>query len=229
MVDESRVTQAGVAETELTTSRVLRNTYALLGMTLVFSAAMAAIAVAMGLSMMVGFVSWLGAFGLMFAVNRASESAWGLAVAFGLTGLLGIASGTTINVYLAQYANAGELVALTLGMTAVIFFALSGYVLVSGRDFSFMGGFLMAGLMVGLLGIVVYFVGSLLGFQLSGFSLALSAFFVLLMCGFILYDTSRIIHGGETNYIRATVMLFSDLWVLFMHLLNLVMALMGEN
>jgi modulator of FtsH protease len=231
MVDESRVTQAGVsAEGSLETSKLLRNTYTLLSLTLLFSALMAIVGMAFQMGIIGYFVCLFGGMGMTFVVHKFRNSGVGLAAAFGVSGLLGMAIGPLLNVYLGQFSNGPELVAMTTGMTAVIFLGLSGYVLTTGKDFSFMRGFLMAGLGVALIGVAVVFVGGfLLGFNVQPLSLALSALIVLLMCGFILYDTSNIINGGETNYIVAAVSLYTNIWVLFVNLLQLMMFFFGEE
>lgn len=228
MVDETQVTHAG-AEGVVAKDKLLRNTYSLLALTLAFSAVMAVV----GMALQFGFIGYLvclfGGMGMTFVVHKCRNSVWGLAAAFGVSGLLGMAIGPLLNVYLGQFSNGPELVALTTGMTAVIFFGLSGYVLTTGRDFSFLQGFLAAGMGVVLLGIVVVFGGMLFGFNVQPLSLALSGLIVLLMCGYILYDTSQLINGGETNYVVAAVSLYTNIWLLFINLLQLVMFFMGEE
>lgn len=214
----------------LSTNKVLRNTYFLLSLTLLFSAVTCGIAIASNASFMAGIGAWVGGLVMIFVTSRLRNSVWGIAAVFALTGLLGFAIGPTVGFYLAAYSNGPQLVMGTLGATAAIFLGLSAYVLTSRKDFSFLGGFLMAGLMLALIGVV----GSLVmswgfGIQVPVFSLALSGLIVLLMTGFILYDTSRIIHGGETNYILATVALYTSLWSLFINLLHLVFAFFGED
>lgn len=195
---------------------VLRNTYMLLGMTLLFSAMTAGVAMAMGISHMTGLVLSLVGFGLLFVVHKTADSAKGLVAVFAFTGVLGAALGPMLNHYLAL-ANGPSLVMQALGGTAIVFFALSGYVLTTRKDFSFMGGFLMVGLIVAIVaGIALMF------FSAPAGQMALSAGIVLLMSGFILFDTSRIIHGGETNYIRATVSLYLNIYNLFTALLSLL-------
>jgi modulator of FtsH protease len=210
-------------------SKVLRNTYALLGLTLLFSAATAGISMAMDLGFGAGLLMSLGALGLIwFVLPRTANSATGLWVVFGFTGLLGAALGPTLNHYLAM-ANGSQLIMQALGGTALVFFTLSGYVLTTGKDLSFMRGFLVTGLIVVLLAMVGSIVAGFFGVQISGFSLAISAAVVLLMSGFILYDTSRIVNGGETNYLLATTALYLDIYNLFVHLLHLLGALSGED
>ena len=148
----------------------------------------------------------------------------GLPVVFLFTGLLGAALGPMLNRYLAL-PNGAEMVMQALGGTAIIFFSLSAYVLTTKKDFSFMGGFLFAGLMVVIVGAIGAMIASyFFGVDISLFSLALSGVIVLLMSGLILFDTSRIINGGETNYIMATVGLYLNLYNLFTALLHIIGA-----
>ncbi|WP_174783937.1 Bax inhibitor-1/YccA family protein [Endozoicomonas acroporae] len=199
-------------------NKVLRNTYMLLGMTLLFSALTAGVAMALQISQMTALVLSLVGFGLLFVVNKTADSAKGIAAVFAFTGVLGAALGPMLNHYLGM-ANGPSLIMQALGGTAVVFFALSGYVLTTRKDFSFMGGFLMVGLIVAVVASI-----ALIFFNIPAASMALSALIVLLMSGFILFDTSRIIHGGETNYIRATVSLYLDIYNLFTALLHLLGA-----
>ncbi|MGO0306886.1 Bax inhibitor-1/YccA family protein [Endozoicomonas acroporae] len=199
-------------------NKVLRNTYMLLGMTLLFSAVTAGVAMALQISQMTALILSLVGFGLLFVVNKTADSAKGIAAVFAFTGVLGAALGPMLNHYLGM-ANGPSLIMQALGGTAVVFFALSGYVLTTRKDFSFMGGFLMVGLIVAVVASI-----ALIFFNIPAASMALSALIVLLMSGFILFDTSRIIHGGETNYIRATVSLYLDIYNLFTALLHLLGA-----
>ncbi|USE33920.1 Bax inhibitor-1/YccA family protein [Endozoicomonas sp. SCSIO W0465] len=199
-------------------NKVLRNTYMLLGMTLLFSAVTAGVAMALQISQMTALILSLVGFGLLFVVNKTADSAKGIVAVFAFTGVLGAALGPMLNHYLGM-ANGPSLIMQALGGTAVVFFALSGYVLTTRKDFSFMGGFLMVGLIVAVVASI-----ALIFFNIPAASMALSALIVLLMSGFILFDTSRIIHGGETNYIRATVSLYLDIYNLFTALLHLLGA-----
>lgn len=199
-------------------NKVLRNTYMLLGMTLLFSAMTAGAAMALQISQMTALVLSLVGFGLLFVVNKTADSGKGIVAVFAFTGVLGAALGPMLNHYLGL-ANGSSLIMQALGGTAVVFFALSGYVLTTRKDFSFMGGFLMVGLIVAVVASI-----ALIFFNAPMANLALSAMIVLLMSGFILFDTSRIIHGGETNYIRATVSLYLDIYNLFTALLHLLGA-----
>ena len=202
--------------------KVLRNTYMLLSMTLLFSAGMAAVAMAMDAPYM-GWIPLIISFGLLFAISKFKNSGWGIVLVFAFTGILGFALGPVLNMYMQSQAGT-QTVVTAAGLTGLIFLSLSGYVLVSKKDFSFMGGFLMAGMWVVLGSIVLMFVGSLLGWEVSGLHLAISAAIVMLMSGLILFDTSRIINGGETNYIMATVGLYLNIYNLFTSLLHLLGA-----
>lgn len=205
------------------TNKVLRNTYLLLSMTLLFSAAMAAVGMALGLPRGAGLVCSLAAIGLLwFVLPRTANSVNGLYVVFGVTGLLGLGLGPMLNAYLTMIPNGGQLIMTALGGTALIFASLSAYVLTTKKDFSFMGGFLMTGVLVLLFVSLGAVVASLFGVALSGLFLAISAASMMLFSALILFDTSRIIHGGETNYINATIALYLDILNIFTSLLHLL-------
>ena len=204
-------------ESALQTNTVLRNTYALLAMTLLFSAAMAAVSMAIGVPRGLSLVCTIGAFGiLMFVLPRFENSSAGVGIVFLFTGLLGFGLGPMLTYY-TGLPNGPSLIATAMGGTGVIFLALSAYVLTTKRDFSFMGGFLIVGFMVVLAAMIAN-----LFLQIPALSVAMSAAIVVLMSGFILFDTSRIINGGETNYIRATVSMFLNIYNLFTSLLMLL-------
>ena len=209
-------------------NRVLRNTYALLSMTLLFSAMTAGLAMAFNLPYPGLILTLVGYFGLLYLTTRYRNSGWGLVWVFALTGFMGLTLGPIINLYLTYAHNGSQLVATALGMTGVIFLALSGYAVTSRRDFSFMGGMLMIGILVAFLSGLGLIAAGMFGMQVSGAMLGVSALFVLLMCGLILYQTSAIIHGGETNYIMATVTLFVSIYNLFTSLLHLLSAFSDE-
>jgi modulator of FtsH protease len=195
--------------------RVLRNTYALLGLTLAFSAGVAGTAMSLNLPAPGLIVSLVGMFGLMFLVHKLANSGWGIAAVFAFTGFLGYAMGPTLNAVLAL-PHGAAVITNALGATAVAFLGLSAVALTSKRDFSFMGKFLMVGTLVAFaLGLGAIF------FEIPALSLAVSGLFVLLMSGMILFETSRIVNGGETNYILATVSLFVSVYNLFSSLLML--------
>jgi len=204
-------------------NKVLKNTYMLLSMTLAFSAVTAGVSMAMNLPHMAALVMMLVAFGLMFVVNKKADSASGIYWIFGFTGLMGASLGPMLNAYAAM-PGGPAMIMQALGGTALIFFALSGYALTSKKDFSFMGGFLMTGL-------IVVLVASLANifFQIPALSLAISAAVIMVMSGLILFDTSRIINGGERNYIRATVSLYLNVYNIFVHLLSLLGVLGNDD
>ncbi len=221
-------TQTGI-RSDVQISKVLRNTYMLLGMTLAFSAVTCAISMAIDIGRGGSLIMSLGALALVwFVLPRTANTEKGIFVVFGFTGLLGASLGPTLNYYLAM-TNGSQIVLEALGGTALVFFALSGYVLTTRKDFSFMQGFLVTGLIVVLVAMLGLFVAGFFGVNISGAHLALSGAIVLLMSGFILFDTSRIIHGGETNYIMATTALYLDIYNLFVSLLHLLGALSGDE
>ncbi|AKH69834.1 FtsH-interacting integral membrane protein [Spongiibacter sp. IMCC21906] len=211
------------ATSALDTSKVLRNTYLLLGMTLLNSAVFTGIAMALNIGHGTALVLSLVGLGMLFVVHKTAESSKGLIAVFAFTGLLGAALGPMLQAYL-SLPNGTELVMQALGGTALVFFGLSAYALTTRKDFSFLGGFLMVGLLV----IVVASIANIF-FQMPAASLAISAAAVFIMSGLILFDTSRIIHGGETNYIRATVALYLDIYNLFIHLLHLLGVFSGDD
>ena len=207
----------------IATNRVLRNTYALLALTLLFSSVTAGISMALNLPHPGLLPTLAGYFGLLFLTTRFRNSGLGLAMVFALTGFMGYTLGPLLNAYM-SLSNGSQLVMTALGGTGVTFLALSGYTLVSRKDFSFMGGFLMVGILVAFLaGLGAVF------FEIPGLALAVSAMFVLLMAGLILYETSNIIHGGETNYIMATVTLYVSIYNLFTSLLHLLGVADGQE
>jgi modulator of FtsH protease len=207
----------------LATNKVIRNTYILLSMTLLFSAVTAGLSMAFNLPHPGLLLTLVGYFGLLFLTNKFRNSGMGLVFVFALTGFMGITLGPLLNMYL-SLPNGDQLVMTALGATGVIFLSLSGYALTSRKDFSFMGAFLMVGILVAFLaGLASVF------FTMPGLSLAVSAMFVLLMSGLILYQTSELVHGGETNYIMATVTLYISIYNLFVSLLQLLGAFGGDD
>ncbi len=206
----------------LATNKVIRNTYLLLSLTLAFSAVVAGVAVALKLPHPGIVLTLVGYFGLLFAVHKLKDSGLGILAVFGLTGFMGYTLGPIISRYLGL-PNGGEVVMQALGATAVLFIGLSGYALTTRKNFSFMGGFLTVGILVAFVaGLAAVF------FEIPALSLTVSAAFVLLMSGLILYETSNIIHGGETNYVLATVTLFVSIFNLFTSLLHLF-GVMGRD
>ncbi len=220
---ESIKTSNQVLETSVATSKVLRNTYALLSLTLLFSAVTAGLSVALKLPHPGIIITLVGYFGLLFLTTKFRNSGIGLLCVFALTGFMGYTLGPILSAYL-SLPNGGQLVMTAMGATAIVFFGLSGYVLTTRKNLSFMGGFLFTGIIVAFLaGLAALF------FEMPGLSLAVSAMFVLLMSGLILYETSNIIHGGETNYIMATVTLFVAIFNLFTSLLHLLGFMSGDD
>ena len=223
MVERS-ISQASVAGlSELETSKVLRNTYLLLALTLGFSAVVAGISVMMGATLTNPWIFLIGVFGLSFLVHKTADSALGLLMVFLFTGFIGYYVGPVISM-VSSVPGGGSAVVSALGLTAVAFLGLSGYALVTKKDFSFMTGFIQVGLWVMIGAIVLSLI-----FDLGAIRTAISAGVVLLMSALILWQTSAIIHGGETNYIRATVTLFMSVYNLFMSLLHLFMAFGGDD
>jgi modulator of FtsH protease len=200
----------------LATNKVIRNTYTLLSITLLFSALTAGMSMALNLPHSGLLLTLGGYFGLLFATAKFRNSSLGLVFVFALTGFMGYTLGPILNAYLAL-PNGGQVVMTVMGATGTIFLGLSSYALTTRKDFSFMGGFLMVGILVAFLaGLGALF------FDMPSLSLAVSSMFVLLMAGLILYETSNIIHGGETNYIMATVTLYIAIFNLFTSLLHLL-------
>ncbi|WP_076411633.1 Bax inhibitor-1/YccA family protein [Shewanella sp. UCD-KL12] len=200
----------------LEVNKLLKNTYMLLSMTLAFSAVCAGLAMALAISPMMSLGLSIGSLVLLFVTLRKAETAAGLFWVFAFTGMQGASLGYILNHY-AGMANGPQLIMQALGLTSVVFITLSGYAITTKKDFSFMRGFLLAGLIIAIVaGIANIFIGSGVVFM------ALNAGIALLMTGFILYDTSRIVNGGETNYIRATIALYLDFINLFIALLHLM-------
>lgn len=210
------------AVSELDTSKVLKNTYMLLGATLAFSAFIAFLSMSLNAPHPGLIITLVGFYGLLFAVHKTQNSGMGIVFTFALTGFMGYTLGPIIS----MFAGAGAMHVVTnaLGMTALVFFGLSGYALVSRKDFSFLSGAITAGFFV-LLGAMI--VGMFT--DIAGLQLTISAGFVLFSSMVILYQTSQIIHGGERNYVLATVTLFVSIYNLFLSLLNLLMAFSGED
>jgi modulator of FtsH protease len=224
----ARVISGSVASST-ETNKVVRNTYTLLSMTLLFSAVMAGISIAIQPPSFTGIVCSLGALAMVWLVlPRTANSAAGIGVVFGITGLLGFGLGPMLTHYLAM-PNGTEVVAMAMGSTAAIFLGLTSYVMVTKKDFSFMGGFLMAGMIVVIVSMLALLVAGMFGYSMPMASLALSGAVAMLMAGFMLFDTSRIINGGETNYIMATVGIYLSIYNLFISLLHIIGAFSGDD
>lgn len=217
-------------ESVLATNKVLKNTYVLLSATLLFSALMAFIAtqvVGLQSAGMVSIGSTIGALLILFFVlpkYEESSGIGGLVVTFLFTGLLGFGIGPMLGAIMQFHPGGSQIIATALGGTGVIFLALSAYVLTTKKDFSFLAGFLFAGLIILILASLMSWV-----FGVSGMSLAINVGVLFIFSGFILFDTSRIIHGGEDNYIRACVGLYLNIYNMFIALLNILLAFSGND
>lgn len=212
------------AVTGIEVNKVLKNTYALLSLTLLFSALTAGLSVAFNWPHPGMLMTLVGYFGLLFLTAKFRNSSLGLVFIFALTGFMGLTLGPIVGYYVTAISNGPELVMMALGGTGVIFLGLSGYTLTTRKDFSFLGGFLFAGILVAFLAGI----GAVL-FSVPALSLAVSVMFMLLMSGMILYQTSAIIHGGETNYIMATITLYVSIYNIFLSLLHLLGIFGGDD
>ncbi len=208
----------------LATNKVLRNTYLLLSMTLLFSAATAGLAMTLNLAPFGMLATFIGFYGLLFLTTKFSDSELGLLFVFALTGFMGLTLGPILSFYLHAFANGHELVIMALGGTGAIFLGLSAYALTTRKDFSYLGGFLMVGILVAFLASI----GAIV-FAIPALSLAVSAMFILLMSGMILLQTSQIINGGERNYILATISLYVSIYNLFLSLLQILGVFNGRD
>lgn len=205
-------------------NKVLRNTYLLLSMTLLFSGLTASISMALNMPPMTYLISVIGGMVIaMFVLPRFANSPAGIGIVFLITGMLGFGLGPMLSMY-ASLPNGGNIIMLALGGTGVIFMGLSAYVLATRKDFSFLGGFLMVGFLLVLVAAVAN-----IFLQMPVMSLMISSVVILIMSGFILYDTSRIIHGGETNYILATIGLYMTIFNIFISLLQLLGIMGGDD
>lgn len=207
----------------LASNKVLRNTYWLLSLTLLFSGLTAAISMFLNMPPMTYLVSVIGGMVIaMFVLPRFANSTAGIGIVFLITGLLGFGLGPILSMY-ASLPNGGNIITLSLAGTGIIFMGLSAYALTTQKDFSFLGGFLMVGFLLVLLAAVAN-----IFLAIPAMSLAISAVVILIMSGFILYDTSRIIHGGETNYVLATIGLYMTIFNIFISLLQ-ILGIMGSD
>lgn len=211
-------------ESVLATNKVLRNTYMLLGLTFLFSALMAYVGLTVHAAPLNPLLFIVGVYGLMFLTQYLRNSVWGLVSIFAFTGLLGYGLAPMLQYYLTAFSNGGQIVSTALGATGVIFFGLSAYTLTTRKDFSYLGGFLFIGVMIAMLAMI----GGIF-FNIPGLHLAVSALFVLISSGMILFQTSMIINGGERNYIMATITLFVSIYNLFVSLLQLLGAFGGRD
>lgn len=219
---QERLVTTARGESLISTHKVLRNTYFLLGLTLAFSSVVAMITMSLNLPRLPWWGMLVGFYGLLFLTNATANSTAGIASVFALTGFLGYSVGPILNKFLG--AGLGDVVALAFGATAMVFFACSAYVLTTRRDMSFLSGMMIALFVVLLVGIVAN-----IFLALPALSLAISALFVVFSTGAILMTTSNIIHGGETNYIRATVDLYVSLYNLFVSFLQLFGVMSSDD
>ena len=213
-----------VEQSVLATNKVLRNTYLLLGMTLMFSGVMAGVAMFTGAAPLNPLITIAVYMGLIMLVSATANSALGIVSVFAVTGFMGYTLGPIISHYTSHFVNGNQIVMTSLAGTGLIFFAISGYVLTTKKDMSYLGGFLMAGF-------VIAFIASLvtLFFPMPILSLGISAVFMLLAAGAIMYETSEIIHGGQQNYVLATVTLYVQLYNMFLSLLHILAAFSGQS
>ena len=219
MLARTRRTEAVVE-----TNKLIRNTYTLLAMTLAFSALTAGIAMIINMPPLHWLVTIGGYLALLFLTAKSANSAMGLVWIFALTGFMGLTLGPILNFYVHAFSNGPQLVMMAFGGTAAIFLGLSGYALTTRRDFSFLGGFLMVGILVAFLAGIAAIM-----FSIPGLSLAVSAMFILLMSGFILFQTSQLVHEPNTNYILATVSLYVSIYNLFTSLLYIFGIFGGDD
>ncbi|PCK07817.1 MAG: BAX inhibitor protein [Alteromonadaceae bacterium] len=217
-------TQTHSSVESLEVSKVLRNTYALLAVTLLFSAVCAVASMAMGIGYGASMIMSFSSIGLLwFVLPRTANSSKGILVVFAVTGLLGAGLGPILNRFMAMDGGAA-MITQAFGGTALIFFGLSGYVLVTRKDFSFITGFLMTGIMIAFIAMIAN-----IFFQIPALSLAISALFMFISSGLILWQTSQIIHGGERNYILATASLYVSLYNIFVSLLHILGFAGGDD
>ena len=219
---QSRIVVNSQEESLLSTHKVLRNTYFLLGLTMAFSAVVAYISMSLNLPYPNLIVLLVGFYGLLFVTNRLANSAWGILAAFAFTGFMGYTIGPILNMYVARGME--DLIMLAFAGTAIVFFACSAYVLTTKKDMSFLSTAIFSLFIVLLLGIVASFF-----FQIPALAVGISALFVVFSTMTILYETSNIIHGGETNYIRATVSIYVSIYTLFISLLRLLSIFSSDD
>lgn len=219
---QSRIVVNSQDESLLSTHKVLRNTYFLLGLTMAFSAVIAYISMSLNLPYPNLIVLLVGFYGLLFVTNRLANSAWGILAAFAFTGFMGYTIGPILNMYVARGME--DLIMLAFAGTAIVFFACSAYVLTTKKDMSFLSTAIFSLFIVLLLGVVASFF-----FQIPALAVGISALFVVFSTMTILYETSNIIHGGETNYIRATVSIYVSIYNLFISLLRLLSIFSSDD
>ena len=227
-MNNSNTTVRGQARTAVT-NKVLKNTYILLSMTLLFSAFSALVSYMMNISVVNPFITLGLYFITLYLTTKNKNNASGIFWVFCLTGVLGFTLGPILNIYMNNLSNGSEIVATALLLTGTIFLSLSAYVNYTKKDFSFKGGFITSGIILAFTAIIVLLVSSMMGYYFPIMMLGISSLFALLMCGLILFQTSAIINGGENNYVMATVTLYISIYNLFTSLLHILAAFMGGD
>jgi modulator of FtsH protease len=227
-MNNSNTTLRGQARTGVT-NKVLKNTYILLSMTLLFSAFSAMVSYMMNISVINPFITLVLYFLTLYLTSKNKNNASGIFWVFCLTGVLGFTLGPILNIYMNNLSNGTEIVATALMLTGIIFLSLSAYVNFTKKDFSFMGGFVTSGIILAFVASIVLVISSMMGYYFPLMMLGISSIFALLMCGLILFQTSAIINGGEDNYVMATVTLYISIYNLFTSLLHILAAFMGGD
>lgn len=224
MSNQAHISTTQRSESVLQTNKVLRNTYMLLGLTLAFSAFTAYLSASMGLPHPGFIITLVGFYGLLFLVHKTANSAMGLVSVFALTGFMGYTLGPILGMISAIGPSGDEIIMTALGGTALIFFTLSAYVLSTKKDMSFLSGMMMALFVV----LIVAFIANIF-LNMPALQLTLSALFILFSAGAILMQTSAIIHGGERNYVLATVTLYVSIYNIFVSLIQILLAFAGGD
>ena len=227
-MNNSNTTLRGQARTGVT-NKVLKNTYILLSMTLLFSAFSAFVSYMMNISVINPFITLGLYFITLYLTSKNKNNASGIFWVFCLTGVLGFTLGPILNIYMNNLSNGTEIVATALMLTGIIFLSLSAYVNFTKKDFSLMGGFVSSGIILAFVASIVLVISSMMGYYFPLMMLGISSIFALLMCGLILFQTSAIINGGEDNYVMATVTLYISIYNLFTSLLHILAAFMGGD
>jgi len=227
-MNNSNTTVRGQARTSVT-NKVLKNTYILLSMTLLFSAFTALISYMMNISVINPFITLGLYFITLYLTTKNKNNISGIFWVFCLTGILGFTLGPILNLYINNLSNGSEIVTTALMLTGIIFLSLSAYVNYTKKDFSFMGGFITSGIILAFTASIILLISSMMGYYFPIMMLGISSLFALLMCGLILFQTSAIINGGEQNYVMATVTLYISIYNLFTSLLHILMSFMGNN
>ncbi len=227
-MNNSNTTVREQARTSVT-NKVLKNTYILLSMTLLFSAFTALISYMMNISVINPFITLGLYFVTLYLTTKNKNNISGIFWVFCLTGILGFTLGPILNLYINNLSNGSEIVTTALMLTGIIFLSLSAYVNYTKKDFSFMGGFITSGIILAFIASIILLISSMMGYYFPIMMLGISSLFALLMCGLILFQTSAIINGGEQNYVMATVTLYISIYNLFTSLLHILMSFMGNN